>query len=432
MKKGISIIGLQNGDEGKGKIVHYLASATAQKAIMEGRVHQPILVERYQGGPNAGHTIVEGKETYKLHQIPSGITTPKVFNLLGEGMFLNPRKLQQEIQELQQRGISISSSNLGISATAQVTLDYHVQEDQSEFQKVEHTSTGNGIKQTAIDKAGRVGIRFVEFLDPELMMQCLQRRFPEGMPTGLGGDYEQFVQSYASERAFLSPFLTQQHMARKTHGTQLWIGEGAQGFLLDMDSGQYPGVTSSNPGAVPWCADTILGVVKLYSSSVGTGDRPFVPRMTEGLETKLRIKWNEFGATTGKKREIGWFDAVAVKYALESTGADYMIGTCGDRLEELAKLNREIRIVTGYKIGRRVFREWDESFHRRDTFYDAEPIFEELEPWDKFTESDGTTLTVNAQRYVERIQKLTGREFVILGTGPGKDQVITYKKVLEL
>ncbi len=417
--KGIAVTGLQNGDEGKGKAVHYLGTLAPQ----------PLVVERFQGGGNAGHTMVIDGESYKLHHLPSGIIIAHAFSLLGEGMFINPRKVTREIRTLQEKGVPISQKNLGIAATAHLTLDYHVAADQESFQREQHTSTGNGIKQTAVDKYGRVGIRFIEFLDQQLMEECLKRRFPQGMPESYG-NFEKFAASYDAEREFLQPFLVQQHEARRKH--DYWLGEGAQGFLLDVDAGQYPGITSSHPAQVPQVADTILGVVKLYTSSVGTGDRPFVSRMTTELESRLREPWKEFGTTTGKKRELGWFDAVAVKYAVESTGTDYLVGTCGDRLQELATENEPVRIVTGYKIGTKTYPEWDLSFHRRDVLRHAEPVCEEFKPWLHFTEADGRTLNSNAQRYIDRIQKLTGKEFIMLGTGEEHREMIMSRNPWEI
>ncbi len=430
MTKRICFVGGQTGDEGKGKITQKTGSLAAQRVSPDLK-YEKVAVERYEGGPNAGHTLILGNETLKLHQIPCGITIPQVYNHLGEGMYINPRKLMAEIKDLQDRGIPVHRWNLGIAATAQVILDYHVQKDQKAFKQAAHTSTGNGIKHAAIDKYGRVGIRFVEFLDKYVMLECLEKRFPQGMPKKQGTAWN-FTESYAQEREFLQQFMVQQHVAQTAHGKEYWICEGAQGFLLDVNAGQYPGVTSSNIANVPNGTDTIISVVKLYCSSVGTGDRAFVSRMDSFLEDIVRRKWGEFGSTTGKAREIGWFDAVAVKYAVDATSTDYLVGTCGDRLEELHTMNEPLKMVTGYKIGRKTYREWDVSFHRRDTLGMVEPVFEEFKPWKHFTELDGKTLTANAQRYVDRIQQLTGKEFVMLGTGPAQDDVIVYKNPLDL
>ncbi|MDO8655635.1 MAG: adenylosuccinate synthetase [Nanoarchaeota archaeon] len=430
MPKKIAFIGLQTGDEGKGKISQEIGFLASQKVgIVPDFTPRPVLIERPDGGPNAGHTLVIEGKTYKLHQAPCGFSMSNVYNLLGENMYINPRKLMQEIKVLQSAGYPLHSWNLGISANAHIIMDHHVQEDLGAFRQKNHTSTGNGMKQAAVDKHGRVGMRFVEFLDRELMIDCLRKRFPKGM---VRNNYYGFSDSYAPEREFLSQFVTQSHVARTTHGTEYWIGEGANGFLLDVNAGQYPGITSSNIANVPNGTDTIFGVVKLYCSSVGTGDRAFMSRMEWGLEEILREKWGEFGSTTGRKREVGWFDAVAVKYAVESTKTDYLAGTCGDRLEELYKMNEPLKMVTGYKIGRKIYREWDVSFHRRDTLKQVEPIFEEFETWERFTHADGKTLTDPAQRYIDRIQELTGKEFVMLGTGPARNDVIMYKDVLEL
>ncbi len=432
MPKKIAILGLQTGDEGKGKIAQEIGFLAAEKVgLVPDFVPRPILIERPDGGPNAGHTLMVEGEIYKLHQVPCGFSLPQAYNLLGESMYLNPRKLRQEIKSLQSAGFPLHQWNLGIAANAHVILDYHVQEDQNAFRLSKHTSTGNGMKLTAVDKYGRVGIRFIEFLDRELMIDCLRKRFPKGKSRE-PGNYYGFTDSYEEEREFLQQFVVDPTKARKIHGTHYWIGEGANGFLLDVNAGQYPGVTSSNIAHVPNGVDTILGVVKLYCSSVGTGDRAFMSRMNLDLETILREKWGEFGSTTGKKREVGWFDAVAVKYAIESTQTDYLAGTCGDRLEELQRMNEPLRLVTGYKIGRKVYREWDVSFHRRDVLAQVEPVFEEFEPWETFTQKDGKTLTDPAQRYIDRIQEFTGKEFVMLGTGPARKEVIMYKDVLEL
>ncbi len=436
----IAFIGLQWGDEGKGKVLHYAVSEAVHQASLDNQFVGtcPVAVERYHGGGNAGHTLYYQGNKHVLHYIPSGVFSPQVYNLCSSGMYLEPRKLVQEIKGLQQHGFSINLQNLGIAANAQMTLDHHLVDDQENFGKEKHTSTGNGIKQTAVDKYGRVGIRFIEFLDRSVMTDGLKRMFPEGVPPQYES-YEQYARSYENEREFLAPFLGQDHLARQQHGQNYWLLEGAQGVMLDIDAGNYPGVTSSHVINFPIRPDAVVGVVKLYCSSVGVGDRPFVSQLPPELEEKVRQEWGEFGATTGRARSIGWFDAVATRYAAEVADVDCLVGTCGDRLETLARLEVKPEIVVAYEIEGRKYDRWDVLFHRRDVLYKARPITEKFEPWERFTEPDGQDskspggkiLTPAAQRYVDRIEQLLGRKFCMLGTGPGEKEMIVYQDIFE-
>ena len=161
-----------------------------------------------------------------------------------------------------------------------------------------------------------------------------------------------------------------------------------------------------------------MGTVKMYESSVG-GGRPFVGRMEKSLEDSLRNDWREFGTTTGKPRSLGWLDVVALKNAIDSSGIDVLVGTCGDRLEQLAKIGEKVKLITAYEIDGKKFDSWDKSFHKRGTLHRAKPLFEEFDAWDKFFDVDEQKLSTNAQKFVDRIQKLTGTEFVAHGYGPG-------------
>lgn len=430
MPRKIALIGLQTGDEGKGKEATHLARRASEDAFEEFPFETtvaPVLVFRYQGGGNAGHTVFSNGTKYKFHQVPSGIIVPRTFNLIGEGCFFNPLNGMNEIRRLQEQGVEISPNNLGIASNTHVTLAYHTDEDSKDFKKAEHTSTGNGIKQTAIDKVGRVGMRFQEFLDRDSFLKILRTRFPNGLPRKFEG-FEAFADHYDEAREFLAPFSVLQTEILKREGDEFQIAEGAQGFRLDVDQGYYPGVTSSNPTRLPFKTDTTLGVVKLYESSVGH-DRPFVGQIQDReLESKLREKFGEVGTTTGLPRDLGWFDAVAVRYAVESTGTDYLIGSCGDRLEHLANLDENIRIVTAYEVNGKKYDRWDPSFHNRFRLAEARPVLEEFAPWETF-QTDGK-IHPNAQRYIDRIQQLTGKEFTILGTGPGEEDVITLNNPL--
>jgi adenylosuccinate synthase len=427
-RKRIALIGAQTGDEGKGvREVHYVQKAVENSPDPTSE-SMPVWTLRWQGGANAGHTVGWNGTAYKLHQIPSGILIPKTYNFMGEGVFFNPREGMQEIINLQSQGVEITPRNFGIASNAHVTLEYHTEDGRRDFEKEKHTGTGRGIKETAVDKQGRVGIRFQEFLDRETFIQILkEKRFPKGFPEQFGA-VEEFADSYAEEREFLAQFSALQADALERHGTHFGIGEGAQGFKLDVDRGYYPGVTSSNPSIVPFRADVILGVVKMYESSVGS-DRPFVGQMNPDLEARVRDLWGERGTTTGKPRDLGWLDVVALRHAIRSCEIDHLVGTCGDRMEAMAEANEPVKLVVAYEIDGNKYTDWDNSFHNRTTLYRARPIFEELKPWRRFVDDNGE-LSPNARTYVDRIQELTGTEFALHGFGPGVDDVIEAKDVV--
>lgn len=426
MTKKIAIIGAQTGDEGKGVRVDYYAQKAVKLHPKNGSVPR-VWTMRWQGGANAGHTVYSNGERYALHQVPSGILIDGTYNLMGEGVFLEPRACFREIEDLMKRGVKIGPSNFGIASNAHVTLDYHIELDAEESRKsVGHTSTGRGVKPTAIDKYGRMGIRFAEFLDVNLLESLINERFPHDV---CGKNSREFAKSYLSEIEGLREFLTLQERVINNPAFELGIGEGAQGFMLDIDRGLYPGVTSSNPSMPPFRADNIAGVVKMYVSSIG-GNRPFVGKMTDDLEDLCRNKWKENGTTTGKPRSLGWLDIVALRHAIRSSDIDCLISTCGDRLEYLRDLGEIPRIIVSYKIGDKKFTDWDPSFDKRITLAGVEPEFEEFEPWKEFFNKETGKLSENAQRFVDRIEYLTGTEFVAHGTGPGINDVFEIKDIL--
>jgi adenylosuccinate synthase len=448
MGKHIAVVGLQWGDEGKGKFIDNLTNTSLLNIHsdyyshlswsnfleeMNNSIEKPILAIRYQGGKNAGHSLVINNQRMALHQIPSGIMTPGAFCLMDYGVFLEPRAAAIEIQQIQEQGINIDSSNFGISSKAHVTLDFHLSQDQRSFNLEKWTSTGSGIKQTASDKVNRVGIRFAEFLDKEKFSEILNQRFPNGLFHAT--NFDEFVASYRREQEFLSQFLSQSHKVKQQHGLNYRFSEGAQGVMLGVDLGDYPGVTSSSPTAVPGRPDTLLGVLKLYCSSVGTGNRAFVSRMPANLESKLHQPWREFGTTTGKLREIGFFDALQAKYATDAAEIDYAAFTCGDRMELLHQMDIRPQIVVGYKIDGKEYLEWDPIFDVRGTRNRAEPIFdnngEGFEPWEHFVQPGTEKLSDPAQRYIDRIQELIDVDIAYISTGAGRGDVITYRDLLE-
>ncbi|MCA9485421.1 MAG: adenylosuccinate synthetase, partial [Nanoarchaeota archaeon] len=328
----------------------------------------PVLVERYNGGRNAGHTVEIKGQKFALHQIPCGVLHEKTYSLTGEQCLVDPVAIMQEIQKLREQGAKISPKNFGIASNAHVTLTHHIEADRKNFEKDDHTSTGSGILPTAVDKYGRTGVRFQEFLDTKNLATLLENSF--------------FIQHFVTEQIpayekaaeFLKDFSVLQSDVRKTHGTHYHIGEGAQGFLLDIDKGLAPGTTSTSPTAIPFPTDTTLGVVKLYESSIGSG-RPFIGQIEpRDLETRLRNEFGEFGTTTTRPRNLGWLDIVALKHAIDSTNPQYLVGTCGDRLEILSELKEPLKIVTGYKINGKTYDNWDKTFHHRNTLYEATPV----------------------------------------------------------
>jgi adenylosuccinate synthase len=265
----VAFVGAQTGDDGKGVRVDYYAKKAVNASSKEGA--PKVWTMRWQGGANAGHTVyLEGKR-YALHQIPSAILLDRTYNLMGEGVFLEPRACLNEIEDLRRRGLKIDSSNFGIASNAHVTLDYHIEMDAGCSRKsVGHTSTGRGVKQTAVDKYGRNGIRFAEFLDLGSFVEALKVRFPDGMPDGRS--HWDFARSYLPQIQGLREFSVLQERVLSNKGYEFGIGEGAQGFMLDVDRGLYPGVTSSNPSMPPFRADKVVGVVKAYASSIGEID----------------------------------------------------------------------------------------------------------------------------------------------------------------
>ncbi|MEK6909324.1 MAG: adenylosuccinate synthetase [Nanoarchaeota archaeon] len=429
MVYSVAFVGAQTGDEGKGVRVDYYVTRAVEYSKPMPQQDPKVWTMRWQGGRNAGHTVIKNGEKYALHQIPSGILIPGTFNLMGESVFLEPRQCLEEIMELRRRGVKIDRSNFGIASNAHVTLDYSIEADKEASKlRVGHTSTGQGIKQTAVDKYGRVGIRFQEFIKFDSFVAALKTRFPEGMPSDFG-THEDFANSYNYERDELVEFPILQTDIVGNKNFVYGIGEGAQGFQLDVDRGLYPGVTSSNPSIVPFRTNKVVGVVKMYESSIG-GDRPFIGRMETDLETRLRDLWKERGTTTGKDRSLGWLDIVALKNATKGAEIDCLVSTCGDRMEDLFKFGEKVKLVVAYNIDGIEFDEWEPFFHDRTKLSTATPIFEELPAWEVFFDKEEGRLTPNAQRFVNRIEELVYVPFVAHGYGPGIEDVFEVRETL--
>ncbi|GAB6159103.1 adenylosuccinate synthase [Desulfotomaculum varum] len=418
----VVIIGAQWGDEGKGKITDFLA----EKAD---------LIVRYQGGNNAGHTVVVDDAEFKLHLIPSGILYPDKTCVIGNGVVIDPGVLKQELDSLAARGVPIGK--LRISQRAHVIMPYHrlmdaVEEEQKGEAKI--GTTRRGIGPTYTDKAARVGIRVVDLIDqeefPRLLKQNLERKnlIFEKLFATQGFAYEEILNEYEGYAAMLAPMVEDVsllvHNAIKEGKNVLF--EGAQGTLLDLDHGTYPYVTSSHPTAAaaalgtgigPTKINRVLGIVKAYTTRVGEG--PFPTELLDGAGEEIRRKGNEFGTTTGRPRRCGWFDAVIVRYAARISGLDSLAITKLDVLSGLPV----IKLCSGYRYKGEIIREFPASLKE---LAKCEPVYEEFPGWqeDISRVTRYEDLPDNAKRYLERIVELTEVKIALISVGVKRNQTI--------
>jgi adenylosuccinate synthase len=419
----IAIVGAQWGDEGKGKIVDLLTE----------RVQ---VVARYNGGHNAGHTIRVGEQTFVLHLIPSGILHPGILCVMGPGMVIDPWALAKEMGELAARGIAIDD-NLVISDRAHLILPHHraletMTEEMRGSRKI--GTTQRGIGPAYEDKAGRRGLRMVDLLRPAALPERLQdaRRHYEQVCRGAGrapevdwdrlpADLAQFGESLAPRIADVSLVL-HRHMAQ---GYSV-LFEGAQATLLDLDHGTYPYVTSSSAsaggavtglGVAPTRVDGVIGIVKAYTTRVGAG--PLPSEIGGALEDAIREKGAEFGASTGRPRRCGWFDAVVVRYSARVNGLDSLAVTKLDVLDE----QPEVLVCNGYRYGGELVTEFPSDL---SILEGCEPVYERMPGWQTPTAGirDFSALPDAARRYVDRIAELVGTEVGIVSTGPAREHTI--------
>jgi len=423
----IVIAGAQWGDEGKGKIVD----------LLSGKVQ---VVARYNGGHNAGHTILIGSEKFVLRLIPSGILRPGILNVLGPGTVIDPWALDTEVAELRARGLAVEE-NLVISDRAHVILPHHrALEALSEEQRGAAAlgTTKRGIGPAYEDKAGRRGIRIGDLLRPAGLPAKLReaRRHFELLFAGAGRkpevDWDQLVRELGEfgnrhrTRIVDTSLVLQRQLA---HGYSVLI-EGAQATLLDLDHGTYPFVTSSSSsvgGAVtglglpPTRIDGSIGIVKAYTTRVGSG--PLPSEIPGPLGEHVRERGREFGAVTGRPRRCAWFDAVVVRYSVRVNGFDALALTKLDVLDSLA----EIQICTGYRFEGELLTEFPADL---DVLQGCEPIYETLPGWSTSTAGvrDFAGLPAAARQYVDRLSALVGCEIGIVSTGPDRDETILRPK----
>jgi adenylosuccinate synthase len=420
-------MGTQWGDEGKGKIVDHLAQ-------------QAQVVVRYQGGNNAGHTVVVNGVESKLNLLPSGILYPGKTCIIGNGVVVDPAHLLKEIAAMQERGIDMSG--LKISNRAQVILPYHrlmdeVDEESRGDAKI--GTTKKGIGPCYVDKNARIGIRFVDLMDPEEFARRLKINLTakNRILTELFGreplNYDKILAEYLGYAEKLRPYVTDTiftlHDAIDRGEKVLF--EGAQATMLDIDYGTYPYVTSSHPvaggacvgaGVGPSAIGKVVGVVKAYTTRVGEG--PFVTELHDETGNLIRERGHEYGTTTGRPRRTGWLDTVVVKYASMLSGIDCLAITRLDILDALPTL----KICTGYLYKGQPLHEYPASLK---VLYEVEPVYEELPGW----QSDITgirryeDLPLNARRYVERLSECSGARLGVVSVGPDREQTILLEEM---
>ncbi|MCP3918240.1 MAG: adenylosuccinate synthase [bacterium] len=421
----ISVFGAQWGDEGKGKIIDRMAIDAD-------------CVVRYQGGANAGHTVVVGGDRYVLHLIPSGILHAGKVNVIGNGVAVDPLKLIEEIDGLIERGTPVDGKNLRLSAGAHVIFEHHRRIDQlSERWRGDGRigTTGRGIGPCYADKAARAGLRVTDLLDADVLRRRLTAILAEknALIERVHGespvDLDEQLASYASAGDRLRPFVgdTGAEVRRAYRAGKRVLFEGAQGVMLDIDAGTYPYVTSSNTGVAgvaagasfpPSQLDGAIGIAKAYCTRVGEG--PFPSELEGAKADELRAAGHEYGATTGRPRRAGWFDAVAVRYALELGGAEGWVMT---KLDVLAGLG-DIEVGVAYRHGGERFTEYPSHLSAID---EVEVEWRSLPGWaeDVSGVRDFAALPENARSYVEWVEKEVGVPIVMLSVGPERDAVIS-------
>jgi adenylosuccinate synthase len=416
----VVIVGAQWGDEGKGKLVDVLAERADW-------------VVRYQGGANAGHTVHIGEESFVLHQIPSGILHPGVRCAIGNGVVLDPETLFTEIDELVRDGIDVEG-RLYVSDRAHLVMPYHKLVDKESQASKAIGTTGRGIGPAYEDKAGRRGIRVVDLKHPARLRELVERgcEYANMRLSGFGStqraDADETLASVGRVSARLLALAEDLGVALHRamgQGASILM-EGAQGSLLDVDHGTYPFVTSSSTtvggasigaGISPMSIHAALGIVKAYTTRVGNG--PLPTELDEELGERVRQLGNEFGATTGRPRRCGWFDAVVVRYAARVNG---LTGLAVTKLDVLDTLDR-VALCTGYRHGGEVLREFPADITALE---ELEPVYEWMDGWQVSTGDARTMadLPAAARAYLARLEALVETPIRYVSVGTRRDQII--------
>lgn len=424
----VAVVGAQWGDEGKGKIVDLLA----QRAKY---------VVRYQGGSNAGHTVVNHLGTFKLHLVPSGILHPQVTCVIGNGVVVDPEMLIEELTNLRARGVD--TSGLRISDRSHVVMPYHSIQDRLEEDARGEWKIGTtlrGVGPAYADKVAREGIRMVDLLDlsslrARLMYLVGQKNRILGevygaAPIAVHDTYAACdrYRELLGDQVVDTLTLLQDAVRNGDHV----VLEGAQGTLIDIEFGTYPFVTSSSPsvgaactgtGLPPKAIDRVFGVFKAYYTRVGSG--PFPTEMTSDVAEGIRQRGNEYGTTTGRSRRIGWFDAVLAAYAARINGFDAFVLNHLDVYDPLDS----IKLCVGYRLGGEIVQRVPAAI---DEFARCEPVYEELPGWQRSTAEARRLedLPKEARRYIDRIGELVGAPVAMISLGPHRDQTIVQQDVV--
>ena len=424
----VAVIGAQWGDEGKGKIVDLLA----EKADA---------VIRYSGGDNAGHTVINSNGEFKLHIVPSGICYPHAACIIGNGVVVNPRVLLEEMDSLKNRGVDIT--NLHISDRAHIIMPWHILLDGLEEEARGQSAIGTtrkGIGPAFADKAARKGIRMCDMLDAETLKSRIQNVLASknDLLTKIYNkpalDLQPVFDEYNGYAQRLRTFIkdtTSMISDLVSRGSNIVL-EGAQGTMLDPDFGSYPFVTSSSPLAAGACLgsginprriDRVVGIFKAYTTRVGGGPMP--TELKDKVGEYIRERAHEYGATTGRARRCGWFDAVVGRYSTELNGFTSGILTRLDVLDEM----ETVKVCVGYQIGSRTVDRFPADV---EALEGCQPIYEELPGWKSPTSDirDAKKLPGNAMRYVKKLESLIGCPFHIISIGPRREQSITVKKII--
>jgi len=421
----VTVVGLQWGDEGKGKVVDALSSVCKY-------------VARFCGGANAGHTVRVGGEKYALHLIPCGVLRPDVMNIIGNGVVFDPTVAWKEIEELRRRGVGIGPENLRISSAAQVVMPWHKIEDTSSESSLGNGkigTTARGIGPCYADKARRsTAIRVAELLDQDLLSEKIRRiadiknRTFQALYGAEAMDVEAIVAEFCDYGRKLAPMVanTGAILRRAIAAGDPVLFEGGQGSLLDVDHGTYPFVTSSSvtacgvptgTGVPPSSIGQVVGIIKAYTTRVGAGPMP--TEQDNEVGNRLRERGHEYGTTTGRPRRCGWFDAFAVKYAADLSGVNELALALLDVLSGFD----ELKICTGYRVNGQAVTDFDAT-----ALQDAECIYETLPGWKqeithvrRFEE-----LPIEAREYVQAVEGLVGRPVGFIGVGADREATVVH------
>ncbi len=420
----VVVVGAQWGDEGKGKIVDLLTRYAD-------------LGVRFQGGNNAGHTIVLKGEKFVVHLIPSGILYEDKRCIIGNGVVLDPAVLIQEIDEIKKRGYFRDDSQLMISEETHLILPYHRRVDVAREKTFKIGTTGRGIGPAYEDKVARCGIRMVDLVDEKVFREKLEANlvrknvYLTQVLKEKGFEFSEVFDEYIQYKNRLERYVKNTSLIlyeEIEEGKQI-LFEGAQGAMLDLDHGTYPYVTASNTLAGNACAGSgigptmisgVIGVAKAYTTRVGEG--PFPTELQDETGEKIRQKGGEYGATTGRPRRCGWFDAVVVNHSIRVNGIREMVITKLDVLNEFDT----IKVCVGYHADGKTYYHVPSNL---ETLKHAEPIYEELEGWK--TEVKGARsfkeLPTKAKKYIKRIEKLIGTRIMMISVGSERDETVEVK-----